>query len=135
MADFQLDTSGERWLAVVGYEGAYEVSNLGRVRSIARTIQRAGAYGDDWPRWQRRLYPFTYERDAADVERRLADLRQEVARARVLLWRCIKARATDPSVRHLLAHQRLTVDRGARYIRNGMTQLRLIEASRLRLAA
>lgn len=42
MADFKLDTSGERWLPVVGYEGVYEVSDLGRVRSIDRTIQRAG---------------------------------------------------------------------------------------------
>lgn len=30
----------ERWRAVVGYEGAYEVSNLGRVRSVARTDAR-----------------------------------------------------------------------------------------------
>lgn len=40
MADFKLDTSGERWRAVVGYEGLYEVSDFGRVRSISRTVQR-----------------------------------------------------------------------------------------------
>lgn len=28
----------ERWLPVVGYEGLYEVSNLGRVRSLTRTV-------------------------------------------------------------------------------------------------
>lgn len=29
---------GECWMPVVGWEGAYEVSDLGRVRSLARTI-------------------------------------------------------------------------------------------------
>lgn len=29
----------ERWLPVVGYEGFYEVSNLGRVRSVDRQIR------------------------------------------------------------------------------------------------
>jgi hypothetical protein len=40
----------ERWLPVVGYEGLYEVSDQGRVRSVARTVEgrwgstrRAGA--------------------------------------------------------------------------------------------
>jgi NUMOD4 motif len=34
----------ERWLPVAGYEGLYEVSDLGRVRSLTRTVQtRAGA--------------------------------------------------------------------------------------------
>lgn len=28
----------EQWLPVVGYEGFYEVSNLGRVRSIDRIV-------------------------------------------------------------------------------------------------
>jgi hypothetical protein len=32
----------ERWLPVAGYEGAYEVSDLGRVRSIDRVITRNG---------------------------------------------------------------------------------------------
>lgn len=32
----------EVWKKVVGYEGAYEVSSLGRVRSIARLISRIG---------------------------------------------------------------------------------------------
>jgi len=31
----------ERWLPVAGFDGAYEVSNLGRVRSLARTIIRS----------------------------------------------------------------------------------------------
>lgn len=42
LIEFQLDTSGERWLPVVGYEGAYEVSDLGRVRSLTRAISRGG---------------------------------------------------------------------------------------------
>lgn len=33
----------ERWLPVVGYEGYYEVSDLGRVRSLDRRIVRRGA--------------------------------------------------------------------------------------------
>ena len=36
MADSNPTT--ERWLPVVGYEGIYEVSDLGRVRSVARTV-------------------------------------------------------------------------------------------------
>ena len=35
----------ERWLPVVGYEGHYEVSDLGRVRSVARVITRVMADG------------------------------------------------------------------------------------------
>ena len=32
----------EQWLPVVGYEGMYEVSDLGRVKSLARLIRRRG---------------------------------------------------------------------------------------------
>lgn len=32
----------EEWRAVVGYEGMYEVSNFGRVKSIARVVQLTG---------------------------------------------------------------------------------------------
>ena len=32
----------ERWCAVPGFYGLYEVSDLGRVRSLDRTILRAG---------------------------------------------------------------------------------------------
>ncbi len=35
----------ELWLPVVGYEGLYEVSNLGRVRSVERTVEtRKGVF-------------------------------------------------------------------------------------------
>lgn len=37
-----MTTSCERWLPVVGYEGLYEVSDLGRVRSMARPGTRGG---------------------------------------------------------------------------------------------
>lgn len=36
MAD--LTASSELWLPVVGYEGSYEVSSFGSVRSVARTV-------------------------------------------------------------------------------------------------
>jgi hypothetical protein len=34
------DVTLERWLPVVGYEGFYEVSSLGRVRSLSRRVKR-----------------------------------------------------------------------------------------------
>ena len=34
--------SAERWLPVVGFEGLYEVSDLGRVRSLDRIVARGG---------------------------------------------------------------------------------------------
>lgn len=37
--------SGERWLPIPGYEGHYEVSDQGRVRSLARIISRTMADG------------------------------------------------------------------------------------------
>ena len=42
----------EIWKPVVGYEGKYEVSNLGRVRSIDRIIIKKRATGD---------FPFTWK--------------------------------------------------------------------------
>lgn len=36
-------TLAERWLPVIGYEGLYEVSDRGRVRSVTRTVSRPGA--------------------------------------------------------------------------------------------
>lgn len=108
------------------------------IAALFSIISRPGrfqAHGDDWPKWQRRLYPFTYETDAADVSRRQVALRGELASARALLWRCLKARAADPGIRHLIAHQRASIDRGERYIRNGETALKLIESARLKVAA
>ena len=39
MAD--ADYTNEKWLPVVGYEGCYEVSSLGNVRSVDRLIEYA----------------------------------------------------------------------------------------------
>lgn len=36
---------GEVWKPVVGYEGLYEVSDLGRVRSVARSLVRKNRWG------------------------------------------------------------------------------------------
>lgn len=43
MADIEL-LEGEEWRPVVGYEGQYEVSNMGRVRSLDRTIMRKNGH-------------------------------------------------------------------------------------------
>jgi len=37
-----VDATREEWRPVVGFEGSYEVSSLGRVRSVARTVTRSG---------------------------------------------------------------------------------------------
>lgn len=37
-----MNATQEQWLPVVGFEGSYEVSNQGRVRSLARTVDRSG---------------------------------------------------------------------------------------------
>ena len=36
-----MQSNVERWMPVVGYEGLYEVSNWGRVKSLARTATRS----------------------------------------------------------------------------------------------
>lgn len=37
----------EEWRDVVGYEGFYQVSNLGRVKSLSRTVIRISKYGKE----------------------------------------------------------------------------------------
>jgi hypothetical protein len=37
--------SDESWLGIPGFEGLYEVSDLGRVRSMARTVYTGRSYG------------------------------------------------------------------------------------------
>lgn len=41
----------EAWKAVVGFEGAYEVSDLGRVRSLRRSYTRRNRWGGYETRW------------------------------------------------------------------------------------
>lgn len=43
----------EIWKPVVGFEGLYEVSNLGRVKSVGRTVYAKTKLGDPLPRWHR----------------------------------------------------------------------------------
>lgn len=43
------DAMPERWLPVVGYEGFYEVSDLGRVRSLPRLIVCRNGHTRNWP--------------------------------------------------------------------------------------
>lgn len=40
------EATHEQWRDVIGYEGLYQVSSLGRVRSVARTVSRNGTRGD-----------------------------------------------------------------------------------------
>ena len=47
MAD--ADYTNERWLPVPGYEGHYEVSDMGRVRSLPRTLPMEGSKGRRYP--------------------------------------------------------------------------------------
>jgi hypothetical protein len=42
----------EQWRSVVGYEGLYEVSNLGRVRGVARRVWNKGGRAPHWQRVQ-----------------------------------------------------------------------------------
>lgn len=48
----RIDLPGERWLPVVGHEGAYEVSDLGRIWSIPREV--GGPYGPRFARGRMR---------------------------------------------------------------------------------
>ena len=40
----------ERWLPVIGWEGLYEVSDQGRVRSLDRVLEQTDAYGNTYQR-------------------------------------------------------------------------------------
>ena len=51
----------EVWLPVVGYEGLYSVSNLGRVRSEARTVIRTDGRIQDVPEKMMILFPSNCE--------------------------------------------------------------------------
>lgn len=44
------DLPGERWRAVAGFEDAYEISDLGRVRSLARTVAVTTPHGRPYQR-------------------------------------------------------------------------------------
>jgi len=40
-----MSTGREEWRAIPGYEGLYEVSDCGRVRSLDRTVPKTGGHG------------------------------------------------------------------------------------------
>lgn len=44
-----MDTDQEIWRPVVGYEGNYEVSSLGRIRSVERVVYRRSKLGKSCP--------------------------------------------------------------------------------------
>jgi hypothetical protein len=41
-----MENQKEIWKTIDGYEGLYEISNLGRVKSLSRIIQRDGIFGN-----------------------------------------------------------------------------------------
>lgn len=43
--NFDGNAFSEKWLTIAGYEGLYEVSNMGRVKSLARDIANKGLFG------------------------------------------------------------------------------------------
>jgi len=47
----------EVWKDVIGYEGDYQVSNMGRVKSIGRFIKRTGPHGEAYFHKERILRP------------------------------------------------------------------------------
>jgi hypothetical protein len=49
------DMPGEKWKSVKGYEGAYEVSNYGRVKSLSRMRNYTSSLGTYASRWTREL--------------------------------------------------------------------------------
>jgi hypothetical protein len=44
IADIIVTTPPERWRPIPDFEGRYEVSSLGRVRTVARTVIRSNGY-------------------------------------------------------------------------------------------
>ena len=56
-----IGTESEEWRPIVGFEGRYEVSNLGRVRSLDRAIPRISTLGKQYNRFAKGqilvLYP------------------------------------------------------------------------------
>lgn len=78
-------TEPERWLPVVGYEGLYEVSDLGRVRSVDRFMENIGAFGVT-----RRFYPGRLRTTRASNQ----------GRVEVYLW--VNGRKDHKLVQHLV---------------------------------
>lgn len=50
MAKLNINVSGEIWKPVIGYEGFYEVSSLGRVRSVDRVHVAKSRLGNEYTR-------------------------------------------------------------------------------------
>lgn len=47
----------EIWVPIIGYEGVYEISNLGRVKSVQRTIEHHGAKSGFYNKSEKILSP------------------------------------------------------------------------------
>jgi len=46
LTDKDLTEVGEQWLPIRGYEGLYEISNMGRVKSVERTVINPSVFGN-----------------------------------------------------------------------------------------
>lgn len=80
------DETGERWAAVPGYEGRYEVSDRGRVRCLGFWVERGYGSRAWWgPRLakgtRRTISPYYVQYVLSDGERRTAHLAQNLVLA------------------------------------------------------
>ncbi len=101
MSDFD---SIEEWRAVVGYEGFYEVSSLGRMRSIDRDVPTTNRYGPYVAHWRGKM--LTHRIDAAGAGYAYTSLhrdgRQKKVNVHVLVLEAF--RGPRPSSAHEACH-------------------------------
>lgn len=82
-----MNATQEEWRPIVGWEGHYEVSSLGRVRSVDRILERKGSHRTSSCQYLRRgrlLKPFTAPGNYPHVNLRAGD-RHRAARVHVLV--------------------------------------------------
>lgn len=89
------------------------------------TISRSRTVGDDWPEWQRSLFPVTYVSSETVVREKMAEIDREIGISR----RCVAWALKQGSTSVVQGHRR-SLDRLLRFRRNCETQIRMIENTR-----